>query len=91
MGQCISYLLISQKPTTQKLVRLIKMYLHEIYSKIRVGELLSDTFRIQNGLKQEDALSPLLFNFALQNVIRKVQKKPSQFGSEWDTSAFGLC
>jgi hypothetical protein len=28
---------------------------------------------IKNGLKQGDALSPLLFNFALQNVIRKVQ------------------
>jgi hypothetical protein len=35
---------------------------------------LSDSFPIQNGLKQGDALSPLLFNFALEFVIRKVQK-----------------
>jgi hypothetical protein len=35
---------------------------------------LSDNFPIQNGLKQGDALSPLLFNFALVCVIRKVQK-----------------
>jgi hypothetical protein len=34
---------------------------------------LSDTFHIQNGLKQEAALSLLLFNFALYYVIRKVQ------------------
>jgi hypothetical protein len=34
---------------------------------------LSDSFPIQNGLKQGDALSPLLFNFALINAIRKVQ------------------
>jgi hypothetical protein len=34
---------------------------------------LSDTFPIQNGLKQGDAQSPLLFNFALEYAIRKVQ------------------
>jgi preprotein translocase subunit SecD len=34
---------------------------------------LSDKFPIQNGLKQGDALSPLLFNFALEYAIRKVQ------------------
>jgi hypothetical protein len=50
----------------KKLVRLIKMCLNETYSKVRIGELLSDKFPIQNGLKQRDALSPLLFNFALE-------------------------
>jgi hypothetical protein len=33
---------------------------------------MSHTFRIQNGLKHGDALSPLLFNFALEYAIRKV-------------------
>jgi hypothetical protein len=46
------------------LVRLIKMCLKETYSKVRIGKHLSDSFPIQNGLKQGDALSPLLFNFA---------------------------
>jgi hypothetical protein len=35
---------------------------------------LSDTFYIQNGLKEGDALTPLLFNFALECAIRKVQE-----------------
>jgi sorting nexin-29 len=35
---------------------------------------LSDKFPIQNGLKQGDALSPLIFSFALEYAIRKVQE-----------------
>jgi hypothetical protein len=35
---------------------------------------LSDNFPIQNGLKEGDALSPQLFNFALAYAIRKVQE-----------------
>jgi len=45
----------------------------ETYSRVRVGKNLSDMFPIRNGLKQGDALSPLLFNFALVYTIRRVQ------------------
>ena len=34
---------------------------------------MSDMFLIRNGWKQGDALSPLLFNFALEYAIRRVQ------------------
>jgi len=34
---------------------------------------LSDMFPIWNGLKQGDALLPLLFNCALEYAIRRVQ------------------
>jgi hypothetical protein len=39
--------------------------MHETFSRVRVGKHLSDMFPIRNGLKQEYALSPLFFNFAL--------------------------
>jgi len=44
---------------------LIKMTLIETYSRVRVGKNVSDSFPIRNGLKQGDALSSMLFNFAL--------------------------
>jgi len=38
-----------------------------------VGKNLSEMFPIRNGLKQGEALSPLLFNFALEYAIKRVQ------------------
>jgi len=52
-----------------KVVRLKNIYLNEIYNRVCVGKGLSDLFPVRNGLKQRDALSPLLFNFDLENAI----------------------
>ena len=49
------------------------MSLTETYTRVRVGKNVSDRFPITNGLKQEDALSPMLFNFASVYAIRRVQ------------------
>jgi hypothetical protein len=50
------------------------MCLNEMYSIIRIGKYLSDSFPLPKCLKQGDALSPLLFNSALEYAIRKVQE-----------------
>ena len=57
----------------KKLVRLVRMCSTEKYSRVRVGKNLSEMFPIRNGLKQGDAVSPSLFNFALEYAIRRVQ------------------
>jgi hypothetical protein len=61
--------------------------------KVHIGKYFSDIFLIQNGLKQGDALSPMLFNFALEYAIRKVggTGKPGGTETGWDISASGLC
>jgi hypothetical protein len=51
-----------------KLVRLTKLCLAEMYSRVREGKNLSDFVPVRNGVKQGDGLLPLLFNFALEMV-----------------------
>ena len=47
-----------------KLGRLIKMSLNETCCKTQTGKHLSDSVPIQKDLKQDDALSPMLSDFA---------------------------
>jgi hypothetical protein len=55
-----------------KLVRLVKMFINETYSRVGVGKHLSEPFPIKNSLKEGDALSPLLVYFPLEYAIRRV-------------------
>jgi hypothetical protein len=70
----VLYNILTEFGVPIKLVRLIKTYLYETYSKVRISKHLTQSFPIQNGLKQGDAISPLLFNFALEYAVRKVQE-----------------
>ena len=69
----ILYNILIEFGIPMKLVRLIKMCLTETYSRVWVGKNLSDVFPFRNGLKEGDGLSPLLFNFASEYTIRRVQ------------------
>ena len=69
-----------------KIVRLIKMSLTEKDSRVRVGKNVSGRFPIRNVLKKGDALTPMLFNFALEGP-----GKTGWLETKWYTSASGLC
>jgi hypothetical protein len=43
------------------------MCLNGTESRVRIGKHLSDSFPIQSVLKQEDASTPQLLNFALED------------------------
>jgi hypothetical protein len=73
----VLYNILIEFDIPMKLVRLVKMCLNETYSRVRVGKHLSDTFPIKNGFKKGDALSPLLFNYALEYAIRGFRKTRS--------------
>ena len=69
----VLYKILIEFGIPRKLVRLVKMSLTETYSRVWVGKDVSDRFPIRNGLKQGHALSPMLFSFALDYAIRRVQ------------------
>lgn len=54
-----------------KLIRLTKMTLDETQNRVRVNGELSREFIADVGLRQGDPLSPVLFNLALERVIRR--------------------
>ena len=49
------------------------MCLNETYSRVQLDKNLSDMFHMRNGLKQGKAFSSLLFSFALEYAIRRVE------------------
>jgi hypothetical protein len=71
----VLYNILIQCGIPRKPVELIKMCLNKTHSRVHIGKNLSDMFTVHNGLKQGDTLSPLLFSFALEYVIRRVQEE----------------
>jgi len=69
LWRTLAYLGISKK-----LIILIQMCNTDTYSRIKLKNISSHTFKIENGLRQGDAMSPVLFNLALERVIRKVPR-----------------
>jgi len=59
-----------------KLVRLIDTCLSETYSNARVRKRLSHMLPIQNGSREGDVFSPLLFNFVSEQCFSNSGPRP---------------
>jgi hypothetical protein len=70
----VLYSILMELGEPMKLALLIKMCLNEACSKVNICTHLSASFPIQTGLQEGDALTPLLFNFALEYATRKARK-----------------
>lgn len=66
----------------QKLIKLTQMCVNGSKSRVRIGSTVSSAFDINNGLKQGDALSPLLFNIALEKAIRAANIKVEMYTND---------
>lgn len=58
----------------KKLVNLVQVCLKDTKGRVKIGNQMSEIFNIHSGLKQGDALLPLLFNLVLEYAIREMQK-----------------
>lgn len=58
-----------------KIVKMIKLCMNKTKCKVRFNQHISEEFEVRTGLRQGDALSPVLFNIALEMVVRKTQNK----------------
>lgn len=54
----------------KKLINLTKLSMEGVKYQVRVEIIASEAFNVETGLKQGDALSPLLFNITLEKAVR---------------------
>jgi hypothetical protein len=56
-----------------KLIKLIEISILETFVKVRVGNIITDPILVKSGLRQGDAVSPILFNIVVEKVIRELR------------------
>ena len=54
----------------QKLIALVKATMNNTQCRVKIRNRFSEPINVKNGVRQGDALASLLFNIALENVIR---------------------
>lgn len=71
------YQILSELGVPSKLVRLIKCATNNSLAKVKIQNAVTDEFEVRQGLRQGDGLAPMLFNLALEWVIRKTSVQRS--------------
>jgi hypothetical protein len=59
----------------KKLVKLCRTSSNEMYGNVKIGKHLSSEFKVNRGLRQGDALTPLLLNVVLEIAIVRSKVK----------------
>ena len=67
------YNAMSEFNIPNKLIRLTRMTTENTQSQVRIQSDLSDLITTKKGLRQGDSLACLLFNLALEKVVRKAR------------------
>jgi sorting nexin-29 len=55
-----------------KIIRLARLTMTSTENQVRVQTELTDSIATEQGLKQGDGLAPLLFNLALEFILRRI-------------------
>jgi hypothetical protein len=55
-----------------KLTSLIKATMNDSTYHVKIGQMMTDGFKVGNGLKQGDIVAPNFFIIALEYVIRQL-------------------
>jgi len=71
MAVCLSNIM-DEIGISKKLVGLTKMCMKNIQYQVKLEYTMSKAFEVKKSLKQEDALSPMLFNLALEKATREM-------------------
>lgn len=64
------FVILEEFGIPRKLINLVKATLTNTRCKVLIQSTLSDSFDINTGLRQGDKLSTILFNLALEKVVR---------------------
>jgi len=62
---------MDQLGVPRKIIRMIRACLNGSKCKVKFGGKESEEFEVNTGLRQRDALSPALFNIALESAMRE--------------------